>query len=79
MEGRGASVEDLLNEFGKSSTGSPLLGKGLDLLLGGDFAGDEEPEETFGKGLGTAGGLREKLLALGNGLAAETDTLLCEE
>jgi hypothetical protein len=51
VESGGASVEDLLNELGESGTGSPLLGESLDLLLGGDLTGDEEPEETFGKGL----------------------------
>ena len=51
MESRGASVEDLLDELGERGTGSPLLGESLDLLLGGDLAGDEEPEEALGEGL----------------------------
>ena len=77
MEGGRAAVEDLLNELGEVGAGGPLLGESGDLLLGGDLAGDEEPEETFGKGLRTAGGFRKKILALGNGLATEADTLLC--
>ena len=76
VEGGRASVKDFLNELGEGGTGSPLLGKLGDLLLGGDLAGDKEPEETFGEGLGATGGLGEELLALGDGLATEADTLL---
>lgn len=76
VEGGRASVEDLLNELGEVGAGSPLLGESLNLLLGGDLTGDEEPEETLREGLGTTGGLGEELLALGDGLATEADTLI---
>ena len=77
VEGGRASVEDLFDKLGESGASSPLLGEGFDLLLGGDLTGDQEPEETLGKGLGAAGGLGQELLALGDGLSAETDTFLC--
>ena len=77
MEGRRATVEDLLNEGGNGCTGSPVLGECGDLLLGGDLAGEKQPEETFGKGLGPAGGLGKGCLDLRNRLATEADTLLC--
>ena len=76
VEGRGAAVEELLNELGDGSTGSPVLGKGGDLFLGGDLTGDEEPEEGLGERLVAAGGLREELLALRDALATEANTLL---
>jgi hypothetical protein len=76
VKGVGASVDELLDELGDGGTGGPLLGETLDLLLGRDLAGEEEPEETLGKGLGASGSLRELGLALRDGLAAETDTLV---
>jgi len=72
----GAAVDELGDERGELATGSPLSGQVADLLLGGHLAGEEEPEETFREGLVAAGGLGEDLLALGDGLAAEADTLL---
>jgi hypothetical protein len=71
-----AVVDELLDELGDVGAGSPLSGEVADLLLGGDLAGQEKPEETLGKRLLAAGGLGEKLLDLGDGLAAEADTLL---
>ena len=76
VEGRRAAVEDLLDELRNGGAGGPVLGELGDLLLGGDLAGDEEPEETLGERLGAAGSLGEDLLDFGNGLAAEADTLL---
>jgi hypothetical protein len=76
VEVAGAAVDELLNELGEIGAGSPLSGEVADLLLGGDLAGEEEPEETFWERLLAAGGLGEELLAFGDGLAAETDTLL---
>lgn len=76
MEGVGASVNQFLDEFGNLGTGGPLLRETLDLLLGGDLTSEEQPEEGLGKGLGATGGGGELLLALGDGLAAETDTLV---
>ena len=76
MEGGRAAVEDLLDEGGEGRAGSPVLGEGVDLLLGGNLTSEEKPEETLGKRLRPARGLRESLLDLGDGLAAETDTLL---
>ena len=51
VEGRGAPVEDLLYELGDRGAGGPVAGEAGDLLLGGDLAGDEEPEEALGEGL----------------------------
>lgn len=76
MEVAGAAVDELGDEGGELAAGGPLGGEVADLLLGGDLAGEEEPEETLGEGLVAAGGLGEDLLALGDGLAAEADTLL---
>lgn len=42
----GAAVDELLDELGHIGTGCPLGGQVANLLLGGDFAGQEEPEET---------------------------------
>lgn len=76
MEGVGASVDELLDEFGDLSPGSPLLGQTLDLLLGWDLSGEEEPEETLWQGLLTTWGGWEFGLALGDGQASESDTLV---
>jgi hypothetical protein len=72
----GAAVDELGDERGELAAGGPLGGQVADLLLRGDLAGEEEPEETLGEGLGAAGSLGEDLLALGDGLATEADTLL---
>lgn len=77
MESRRASVKDFLDKLGNGGTGSPVAGELLDLLLGGDLAGNEEPEETFREGFGTTGGFRKQILALRDSLATEADTLLC--
>jgi hypothetical protein len=71
-----AVVDELLNELGEIGSGSPLGREVTDLLLGRDLAGQEKPEKTLGKRLLATGGLGEKLLALGDGLATESDTLL---
>jgi len=66
-----AAVDELLDELGDIGAGSPLSGEVADLLLRGDLAGEEEPEETFGEGLLAAGGLGEQLLAFGDLVACE--------
>jgi hypothetical protein len=66
VEVAGAAVDELLNELGDVGTGSPLGGEVADLLLGGDLAGQEEPEETFWKRLLATGGLGKELLAFGD-------------
>lgn len=78
MEGGRASVKNLLHKLGEGGASSPLLGEGVDLLLGGDLTGHQKPEETFREGFGAAGGFGQEFLALGNGFAAETDTFVCE-
>mgnify|MGYP005989195041 CR=1 FL=1 len=97
MEVVGAVVDELLDELGDVGTGSPLSREVADLLLTGNLAGQEEPEETYveaivslatrggkcagsqlltlGKRLLATGGGGEDLLALGDGLATESDTL----
>lgn len=66
VESAGAAVDELLNELGEVGAGSPLGGQVADLLLGGDLAGQEQPEEAFGQGLLATRGLGEELLALGD-------------
>lgn len=66
VEGVGATVDELLNELGDIGAGSPLGRQVTDLLLGGDLAGQQKPEETLRKGLLTTGGLGQELLALGD-------------
>ncbi len=39
-------VDELLDELGDVGSGGPLGRQITDLLLGGDLAGQEEPEET---------------------------------
>ena len=78
VKGRRASVDELLDESRELGTRSPFTGEGISLLLGGNLAGEEKPEEGFGKGFLTAGSFGKGLLAFGDGLPAEADTLLCE-
>jgi hypothetical protein len=66
VEVAGAAVDELLNELGDVGAGSPLGGEVADLLLRGDLAGQEEPEETFWERLLATGGLGEELLAFGD-------------
>lgn len=76
MESVGASVDQLLNELGDGSPGSPLLGETLDLLVGRDLTSQKQPEESFRQGLGTTRSSGKLLLALGDGQATESDTLV---
>ena len=76
MESVGASVNELLDKLGDLGTGSPFLGKTLDLLGSRDFTSEEEPEEGLGEGLGSTWGGGELSLALGDGEATESDTLV---
>ena len=41
VESSGTSVEQVLNKLRDSSTSSPVLGKGLNLLSSGHLSGDE--------------------------------------
>lgn len=76
VEVGGAAVDELLDELGDIGTGGPVGRQIANLLFGGNLAGQEKPEETLRKGLLATGGLGKDILALGDGLAAETDTLL---
>ena len=76
MESGWAAVEKLLHELGDGGTRSPVLRKCGDLLLGGNLAGDEEPEESLRKRLVASRCLGEELLAFRDALAAEADALL---
>lgn len=51
VKGVRASVDQLLNELGNLGSGSPLLTQTLDLLVGGYFSSEEQPEERFGQWL----------------------------
>lgn len=45
----------------------------VDLLFGGNFIGEEELEEIFGKGFVVVGGFGEDLLVFGDGFVVEMD------
>jgi len=64
VEGVWAAVKKLLNELWHIRTSSPLSGQALDLSLGWDLTGQEEPEDTFWEWLLTIWTLWKKLLAL---------------
>lgn len=76
MEGGRARIDEFLNELGESSASGPFGGETLDLLGGGDFTSEQKPKETFGKGLGSSGRLRQELLAVRNRLSSKPDTLI---
>jgi hypothetical protein len=61
-----AAVNELLDELGDGGTGGPFCGKVANLLLGGNLAGQEKPEETFWQRLLATGGLGKELLAFGD-------------
>lgn len=73
-----ASVNQVFHKLGQFPAGGPFGGQALDLFRGGDFTGDEEPEEGFGQGFGSTGCGGELGLAFGDGQASESDTLVCE-
>lgn len=70
MEGGRAGVDEVLDELGDGRPGGPVGREGGALLGGGDLSGQEEPEESLGKGLVASGSLGEELLALGDGLSS---------
>lgn len=61
-----AAVDELLNELGHIGTSGPFGGEIADLLLAGNLAGQQQPEETFRERLLAAGSFGKQLLALGN-------------
>jgi hypothetical protein len=66
VESVGATIDELLNKLGNIGAGSPLGRQVTNLLLGGDLAGQQKPEETLGQGFLTTGSLGQELLALGD-------------
>ena len=76
MEGVGASVDQLLDEFRDLCSCSPFLGQALGLLEGWDLSSEEQPEETLWERLGSTWGGGELSLALGDGESSESDTLI---
>jgi hypothetical protein len=76
VKSRRTPVQDVLDKLGDRGTSSPVFGKLVNLLLSGDFTGDQKPKETFGKGFRSTGGLGEEVLAFRDSLATETNTLL---
>mmetsp|Transcript_733 Transcript_733/g.1760 ORF Transcript_733/g.1760 Transcript_733/m.1760 type:complete len:424 (+) Transcript_733:332-1603(+) len=75
----GEGVEQGHDVVGQLGAGVEFGGEGVDLLFGGDFAGQEEPDETFEEGLAVAGFAGEggqHLLAFRDGEAAEPDALV---
>jgi hypothetical protein len=71
-----AAIDELGNKGWNIRPGGPLSGEVADLLLGWNLTGQQEPKETFRQRFLTTGGFGEKLLAFGDGLATEADTLL---
>lgn len=61
---------------GQLGPAGPLRGEPTHLLLGGDFPGEQQPEETLGKRLLAAGCFWQQLLALWDCIATEPG-LLC--
>lgn len=76
VESLGAAVDKFFNKFRDGRASSPLGRESLDLLLGGDFTGDEQPEERLGKRLLTTISSGKQLLAFGDGQTTEADTFL---
>lgn len=76
MQRRRTSVENLLYELGNGGARGPVLAELGDLLCGGDFAGQKEPEEALWERLVAALCFGQESLALGDGLATEADSLI---
>jgi hypothetical protein len=71
-------VGEVLNEFfsfvGDSSSGLEFFRDGLELSLSGEFTGHQEPQETFGEGFTTVGGLGKVLAQVRDGVSSELYT-----
>jgi len=72
----GEVIEHLSDVRWEASSLVPLVGERLSLLGGWNFAGNKEPEKSFGKRFATFDGGWKKILAFGDGLASESDTLV---
>lgn len=66
VESAGAAVDELLNELGNIGAGGPLSRQVTNLLLGGDLASQQKPEQTLGQRLFTTRSLGQQLLNLGD-------------
>ena len=75
----GATVQDFLYKLRDTRACSPVTREFLDLCVCRNLASEQKPEKSLGEGLGPAGCLRELLLAILDGLAAEANTLLYKE
>lgn len=73
---RRRSVNQLLDVLGELSSGSKLSRESLDLGLGRDLTGQQEPEKTLGERLFTTRTLGKLLLEVRDGLTTEADTFL---
>lgn len=58
-----AAVNELLNILGELASCSPFGRQSTNLVLGGDLAGEQEPEKTLGQRLGATWSLWQLLLA----------------
>jgi hypothetical protein len=76
VQGVGAAVDQVLDKLGQGGPGSPFGGQSLDLFLGRDLSGNQQPEQSFGQRLTTTLSGGESLLTLGDGHSSESDTLL---
>lgn len=80
VQALGERVNDLLNVLRELGTRHEVLREALHLLRGGDLASKDKPEHRLGEHLSAlvadAVGVRELLLALGNALTVEGDTLV---
>lgn len=72
-------VGKVLNEFfsfvGDGRSGLKFFGDGLEFSLSGEFTGHQEPQETFGEGFTTVGGLGKVLAQVRDGVSSELYTL----
>ena len=66
VKSAGASVNEFLNELGNIRASGPLSRQVANLLLGGDLASEQKPEETLRKRLLATGGLGKQLLDFGD-------------
>ena len=76
VHGLGQRKDEVLHPRGNVGARRPLGAQALDLSGGRDFAGKEQPEHAFGQGLAAGLGGGEKLLALRDGVAPETNAFL---
>jgi hypothetical protein len=76
VKGVWASIDQFLNKLGDLGSGSPFLGKTLDLVGSWDLSSEEQPEQSFWQWLRSTWGGGELGLTFRDGLSSESDTLV---